>query len=224
MKKATIWLLILFFLSSCTRTDTSESRAQGLVEGDVLTLKAMVSGSIEEVHLAEGKRINNSDLLVRINTDKINNQLLELEIARREIRLQAQNLRQKINMADADIAHLKKQVARFRRLAEKQSIPGENLETMELRLLLAETSRYDILKSLEILRVQADKLDNKQQYLELLSKDHLIISPVDGVVIERFVSPGENVFPGTPVADILDESSLYVEMFIEEVELAGLKL
>jgi HlyD family secretion protein len=44
------------------------------------------------------------------------------------------------------------------------------------------------------------------------------------VVVEKFVSPGETVLPGTAIADILDTSSLFVEIFIEEKEIAGLTL
>ena len=48
--------------------------------------------------------------------------------------------------------------------------------------------------------------------------------PAHGVVLERFVSKGETVFPGTPAADILEHSSLYVEIFLEEQEISSLTL
>jgi HlyD family secretion protein len=115
-------------------------------------------------------------------------------------------------------------VQRFRRLKKKKSIPGEQLETMELKLLEAETSQFELKKTLEALKVQKEKIENKREYLQLLLEDHTLKSPVDGVVVEKFVSAGETVFPGTAIADILDTSSLYVEIFIEEKEIAGLKL
>ena len=45
-----------------------------------------------------------------------------------------------------------------------------------------------------------------------------------GTVIEKFISPGENIFPGKTVADILDLESLYIEVFLEGSEISGLKL
>ncbi|MCP5046099.1 MAG: HlyD family efflux transporter periplasmic adaptor subunit [bacterium] len=69
-----------------------------------------------------------------------------------------------------------------------------------------------------------EKIENKRHYLNLLLKDHRMTSPVDGVVVETFVSEGETVFPGTAIADILDRAGLYVEIFIEEQEMAALTL
>jgi HlyD family secretion protein len=53
----------------------------------------------------------------------------------------------------------------------------------------------------------------------------VIKSPVSqGVIIEKFVSVGETVFPGASIVDILDLASLYVEVFLEEQEISSLKL
>jgi HlyD family secretion protein len=44
------------------------------------------------------------------------------------------------------------------------------------------------------------------------------------VVLETFISQGETVFPGAALADILDLNSLFVDVFIEENEMATLRL
>jgi HlyD family secretion protein len=95
---------------------------------------------------------------------------------------------------------------------------------MELKKLEAETSLFDITKSLQALEIQKEKIENKQEYLNLLLADHVIKSPINGVVIERFVSGGETVFPGASIADILDTSSLFIETFLEEREVSSLTL
>ncbi|MBU1339094.1 MAG: HlyD family efflux transporter periplasmic adaptor subunit [Acidobacteria bacterium] len=225
MKKL-LWIgpLVLLILASCAREDKSEAAAQGLVEGDVLTMKALVPGTVVEVLMEEGGRVSQGDVLLRLDVNKLDNQLVELDIARRELTVKSRTLRNKQKWMDANIDYLKKQVERFRRLKDKQSIAGEQLDTLELKLLEAETGRYELLRSLESLRIQAEQLDNKNHLLQLQMKDYTLLSPVSGIVLEKFISPGENVFPGIPVADILDENSLHIEMFIEGEELTGLVL
>ena len=44
------------------------------------------------------------------------------------------------------------------------------------------------------------------------------------MVLETFIGQGETVFPGVALVDILDLSSLFVDVFIEEKEIAALKL
>lgn len=225
MKKL-LWIgpLVLLILASCAREDKSEAAAQGLVEGDVLTMKALVPGTVVEVLMEEGGRVSQGDVLLRLDVNKLENQLVELDIARRELAVKSRTLRNKQKWMDANIEYLKKQVERFRRLKDKQSIAGEQLDTLELKLLEAETGRYELLRSLESLSIQAEQIDNKNHLLRLQMKDYTLLSPVSGIVLEKFISPGENIFPGIPVADILDESSLHIEMFIEGVELTGLTL
>jgi HlyD family secretion protein len=180
---------------------------------------------VEEIKIAEGRAVSKDEVLVIINSDKIKNQLDELAISLQEIENNQEKLNKKAVFLRSNVAFLGKQVERFKRLRKSDSIPGENLETMELKKLEAETSLFDIQKTLHDLELQKEKIANKQKYLNLVLADHVIKSPVaQGVVIEKFVSVGETVFPGASIADILDLPSLYVETFLEEREVSSLKL
>ena len=220
-------LLLFFFLmifANCSKTGDGKIKAPGIVDGDLITVKTAVTGTLQRQMIKEGEIVNRDQVLAQVDADKIENQLEELEINSREIDINGEKTSKKIKFLDSNIQYLRKQVQRFQRLKEKKSIPGEQLETMELKLLEAETSRFDLKKTLETFTVQKEKIRNKREYLQLLLEDHTLKSPVDGVVVEKFVSPGETVLPGTAIADILDTSSLYVEIFIEGKEIAGLTL
>jgi len=219
----------LFLISSmsffnCSKVEDNEIKAPGIVDGEIITIKSVVAGTIQELDVKEGEKITRDKLIARLNPDKIENQLKELEISRKEIDINSQKVSKKLRFQNSNIRYLRKQVQRFRRLKKKNSIPGEKLENMELKLMEAETSRFELEKTLETLNIQKEKIENKKEYLHLLIEDHMIKSPVDGVVVEKFVSAGETIMPGTAIADILDTSSLYIEIFIEEKEIANLKL
>ncbi|MGD2091438.1 MAG: HlyD family efflux transporter periplasmic adaptor subunit [Candidatus Aminicenantes bacterium] len=214
----------LMNLANCSKTGDNKIKAPGIVDGEMITVKAAVTGTLLEQMIKEGEKVNRDQILAQVKVDKIENQLKELEINNREIDINWEKISKKLKFLDSNIQYLRKQVQRFQRLKKKKSIPGEQLETMELKLMEAETSRFDLKKTMEALTVQKEKIENKREYLLLLLEDHTLKSPADGVVVEKFVSPGETVFPGTAIADILDTSSLYVEIFIEEREIAGLTL
>jgi HlyD family secretion protein len=221
-----ILLLVLFLMifANCSNTGNNKIKAPGIVDGDIITVKAAVTGTLQGQMVKEGEKVTKDQVLAQVDADKIENQLKELEINSREIDINGEKISKQLKFLESNIQYLRKQVQRFQRLKEKKSIPGEQLETMELKLLEAETSRFDLKKTLEALSVQKEKIQNKREYLQLLLDDHTLKSPVDGVVVEKFVSPGETVLPGTAIADILDTSSLFVEIFIEEKEIAGLTL
>lgn len=224
MKKALIILILAVLVSSCGRRDDTEIKAPGIVDGDIITLKSQVAGTVDELRLEEGRKVTRDEVLVNVNNDKIKNQLEELDITLKEIENNREKLEKNAVFVRSNLVFLDKQVERFRRLKKTNSVSGEKLETMELKKLEAQTSLFDIQKSLTALEIQKEKIKNKREYLDLMLADHVIKSPESGVIIESFVSRGETVFPGTAVADILDTSSLYVETFLEENELAALKL
>ncbi|MCK5056279.1 MAG: efflux RND transporter periplasmic adaptor subunit [Candidatus Aminicenantes bacterium] len=217
-------IMIAVFFSGCGPGSGSEIEAPGIVDGNIITLKSQVVGIVEQFAVREGEIVEQGTIIARIGSDKIENQLKEVEIALKEIAINREKALKKSTLSDENLKFLRKQVNRFRRLEKNRSLAGEKVENMELRLLEAETSAFDLQKTLESLDVQKERAQNKKEYLGLLLKDHHIAAPAAGVIVEQFISAGENVFPNSAIVDILDTSSLFVEVFIEEVEISALKL
>lgn len=229
MKKipsASIFILFIMVLLmfQCSSNGDGRITAPGIVDGDIITLKAKVNGNIVQMDIEEGQTVKKDKIVIQIDSDKIQNQIKELDIRAREIHVNREKITNNLRFLKANINYLDKQVKRFKRLNEKKALPGEKFESMELKLLQTQTSRIELQKTLAELDLQEEKIANTREYLQLLLSDHSITSPVDGLVLETFVSQGETLFPGTTAADVLDLSSLFIEVFIEEREIASLKL
>ncbi len=225
MKRVIIISICLVWAAACGDRGETGITAPGVVDGEIITLKAQVSGRVDEFNVVEGGEVTGDEVLVRINSDKVANRVEELAIRLKAIENSREKLEKKARFVRSNLIYLGKQVERFRRLKKTNSVSGEKLEAMELRKLEVETSLFDIGKSLRGLEIQREKVENKRGYLNLVLADHVIVSPVSGgVVIETFVSRGETVFPGAVILDILDMSSLFVEVFVEAREVSALKL
>ena len=223
MKKIATLLLLLMFFYACGKNDR-EIRAPGVVDGEIASVKALAAGTLDRLLIQEGQAVNKGELIAEINRDKVSNNLEELALGEREIVNSETRIREKRQLLKANLAYWQKQVQRFERLKQSQSISGEQLEKARLQQQDAQTSLFELDKSLEALQIQKERIANKRQALALAERDLLLRAPVSGVVLETFISPGETVFPGVALADILDLSSLFVDVFIEEKEIAALKL
>ena len=223
-KKLLAAAITLIVMVSCSSKTSDRIVSAGVVDGDVITIKAFASGKVETLSIAEGGSVSQGDLLATIDTDKIENQLQGLSIQEQEIGVDRKKLDRRIQLLETNLAYWKEQVERFERLQEKESISGDQLEQARLKREEVEVSLFDARQSLRALSIQGENIQNKKEHLNLILEDHLIVSPVTGVVLEKFVSQGETLFPGTPVADILDLSSLFVETFLEETELSRLRI
>lgn len=211
-------------LAACSRGTSEYIVAAGVVDGEVITVKVAVSGRIETLNIIEGSEVEKDSRLVTIDSDKIENQIQGLEIQEKGIEVKRKKLGRRIQLLDTNLEYWKEQVESFERLEKKESIAGDQLEQARLKLDEAEASLFDARQSQRELSYQSENIQNQKEYLHLLLEDHILSSPVSGVVLGKFVSQGETVFPGNPVADILDRSSLYVETFLEEIELSRLEL
>jgi HlyD family secretion protein len=223
-KKILATAITLIIFAACTSKTSERIVSAGVVDGDVITVKAAASGKVETLNITEGGSVSQDDLLAAIDTDKIENQLQGLSIQEQEIGVNRKKLDRRIQLLESNLGYWKDQVERFERLQEKESISGDQLEQARLKREEMEASLFDARQSLRALSIQWENIQNRKEQLNLIREDHLIVSPVTGIVLEKFVSQGETLFPGAPVADILDRSSLFVETFLEETELSRLQL
>lgn len=223
MKKAAALLIAIVLFHFCGRNER-EIRAPGVVDGEIAGIKALAAGTLERLLVAEGQVVKKGELIAEINRDKVRNGLEELDLGNREIANSEARAREKRQLLAANQGYWQKQVQRFERLQQNRSISGEQLERSRLQLREAQTALFELDRSLEALQIQKERIANKRRALELTEADLLLESPVSGVVLETFIGPGETVLPGAPLADILDLSSLFIDVFIEEREIAALKM
>ena len=217
-------LFLFLFLPSCSSNKDSSLKAAGVVEGDVLILRTQVAGTLLSLSFQEGDRIEGDRPLGKLEDLKVKNLLEQVEISRQEVAINRERLLKKRELLLAQKRYLARQEGRLSRLTEGEAASGESWERAALQLKEAETTLYDTERALADLRVQESLLDNKRGALELNLRDHTLRAPVSGLVLEKVASSGENLPAGAPIAEILDEKTLRVEVFLELQEVSLLKI
>ncbi len=214
------WTLLLFACNG----GPDGVRAPGVVDGEIASVRALSGGTLERLLVREGQPLARGELVAELNRDKVRNGMEEVEIAVREIANSEARAREKRGLLAANLDYWQGQAQRFERLHAGQSVSGDQLAKVRLQLQEARTALQDLDRSLEALVIQKERLANKRRALELADRDLQLRSPVAGVVLETFTQEGETVLPGAALADVLDLSSLFVDVFVEERELAALKI
>jgi len=217
-----LFLFVLIF--SCRRQQSDFIRAAGVVDGETIALKSLVSGKIDRLNFQEGGQVQQDEVLVVINADKIFTQIKGLDFKERQVDINQSKLLRRIGFLQSNLKYWKSQVDSFERLREKDSISGDELEKAKLKLQEIETNLFETEQSIRELKVQNEDLQNERSRLELLLEDFTLTSPVRGLVLEKYINAGESVLPGATIAEILDKDSLYIETFVEERELGRLSI
>jgi HlyD family secretion protein len=188
--------------------------ATGTLQADrVVKVGSKVSGVIEELNADYNEIVRAGQVLAQINTDQLMTQvrIQEATIAQREVDIE----NQRVQLAD-----LKAQLARTERLFEAKLATEQQLEAAKLQV----SSREAQIASAEKSKVSAEV--NLEQ-AKLNVTEATIISPIDGVIINRLVDRGQTIVgsqTATPFFDVAtDLTKLRLEGGVDESEIGKVR-
>ncbi len=208
----------------CSKGGEGVIKAPGLIDGDIISLKSKVSSKIEALFFSEGDRVKKGDVIARLDSRIIEKRIDEIRLRQKEMEVNREKLYIRLKQVVKNRKYLAKRSQKLARLSLKKSVSGDSYERIKLKLSDAISTEKEIEKNIEALKLKDTLLENKRAQLNILLEDYTIKAPAEGILLEKFISEGENIFPGAAIADLLDKGSVYVEIFVEERELGGIKM
>lgn len=147
------------------------------------TVSAETSGVVREVAVSVGDAVKRGDVLVRLATEALT---IELDAAR--------------SSAEATRA----QAA----LAESSA---ERARALAARGVASAAAADEAEGSLANLRAALAAQEDQVRAAELRLRDATVLAPIDGIVSERLVDPGEYAAPGAALLEVVDPSVMRLE-------------
>lgn len=220
----------------------------GQAEATQVRISGKVPGRIEAYRFNEGDKVKAGDTLVVLNTPEVLAKLQQAEAARsaaeaqsakalKGARLQeitgAYEMWQKAK-AGLDIAE--KSYQRVQNLYEQGVMSAQKRDEAEANFQAmtatekAARSQYEMAKegarredklAAEALVRQAEgAIAEVESYL----KEQLLVSPIDGEIVERFPEIGELVGTGAPIMNIADMNDMWITFSVREDLLKEIKI
>lgn len=193
-------LVAIMVLAGSVAAEAQSGPYDCLIEpGRVVRLGSPVDGILREVQVDRGGRVRAGDVVARVDS-RVEQATVDL------LRLQAEETSTiAARTAQRDFARVR--LDRARMLLDREAVPLNRVEELEAEFTVSEAELAAVrtaqrIARMELRRAQAD-LDR-----------HVITSPVDGVVTERILSPGEYVFQDREIAEIAVLDPLRVEVFL----------
>lgn len=192
-------------------------RAEVVGDGEIgasdrVSVTADVAGRVVEVAVAEGDRVAEGDVLVRLDPTRFSAEVARARAALRESRARASE-------GQAALAQAEREAARYRGLADRGLVPEAEAERLEseaarARALLG-TSRAGIAQAQATLREAQGQLAKTT-----------IRAPMGGVVVELAIGEGETAVvgtmnnPGSLLLSIADLSRMEARVRVGEAQIA----
>ena len=164
--------------------------------GSEVTIATEVSGRIIRLPVQEKSVVHRGDLIVELLSD-------DLQESRDEALA-------RVDEAEADIRFFEQEISRTRLLLARSAASLVELQGNE--------------RSLDTSRARRKAAIAQTRRLEaLIAKTH-ITAPIDGVVVARFVHPGETVDVAARLVTVADLRRVRVEAEVDEFDISGITL
>jgi HlyD family secretion protein len=243
-----IGLILLAGLACSNRRDRNVIAASGTIEAVEVNVASKVAGQVLSLSYKEGARVAPGDLLAVIDHASLDIQLRQAEagvrLAEAQLALLVKGARSEdIRQAEAALTQVDSALkvagddaARMRELFKTGSVTSKQRDDAEARLTVATAQRSAAAEALGKLRrlarpeeIQAAeaRLDQARAAADLLAKtiaDCTITAPAGGIVTHKAVEAGELVTPGATVVTLADLASVYVMIYVTELEIGRIKL
>jgi HlyD family secretion protein len=251
MNSSTLIHLIIFSLILISCNNDKEKNfieATGNIETINVTVSSKVNGEVISVLKDEGDKVQSGDTIMIIDSSVYEIKLHEaeasllsaeaqLELAKTGARKEdIQQAEQMLKQAEVNFQSAENDKIRFENLYQSKSVSKKQyvdaVARYELMLAQLNSAKENLRKIQSIIRPEELKqakanYDRIKANVELIKKnlnDCYVTSPIDGIIVKRFVEKGETV---TNLSSLFRVSNLYqVELlvYVNEQDLGKVKL
>lgn len=202
----------------------AEVMGTGTLEARVkATVSSKISGRIAEVLVDQGDRVKIGQLLVRLDSEELKQQVgiaqANLEVAQAAI----DRLKTDKDRATAIVKRAKTHHARVQALVAKNADTKEELEKSTESFVIAEAgvSRADA----AITEGQKELIaaEKTLEYHRARLADTVIKAPFEGLIVRRQRDPGDVVVPGSLILTLISTEELWISAWVDETEMVNLK-
>ena len=215
--------------------------ARGVIESEEeVVVGSQIAGIIKKLMVAEGDRVKAGATLALLDAEKTTAKMAQAEASGREAQARLQELlagkrpedremaKNRVNRAETIYEQARDEFERQTRLLQKEAttliernraeermkVAAEELN--EAKANLTKLQRGERQEEIDQARAKAAQAEAEVTYYRALLSDYAIISPLNGIVVERIRKTGESVDVGTPVLKLINPEMLRVRAELEE--------
>ncbi len=192
----------------------------GTVQARVsVNLAARVTAAVATMHADVGDAVQAGQLLATLD-DR------DLLARRAAVAGQRETLNRTVEAAQAALskARTDTELARSRHqrdteLRAQGFLSAAGMDSARAALQAAEAAEHSAAATLAARRADRSTLEHEFRVADVASSHARLLSPINGLVVQRLVEPGSTVMPGSTLFRLVDPASLWVAMRVDEAML-----
>lgn len=206
-------------LAGCGGKRPESFAGSGTLEATEVTVAAQTGGQILRLAKDEGDAVAAGDTLAVIDVEKLALQRRQMLATIDEITASRRPAAETVKQAAENLENTEKTYRRVEALSKEGSATEQQHDDV--------STKYRVARSqLESAKAQVATLDAREEtvrasiaLLDRQIRDGAVVSPLAGVVAEKYVEPGEMVGVGSGIFKIADTQKFWIKVYVSEKDL-----
>ena len=213
----------LLFLQNC-KNNNEKSFANGNFEAEEIIVSAEVTGTIQTLNITEGLNLKKGRIVGYIDTTQlflkkqlitegINSVLSRINQVDEQLKVNGVNMKNTLREKNRLEALLKDNAITIKQF---EDISGQ-VDLLNANTEVLKSQKASIGTEIKSLKVQITQLNDQLAH-------SYIKSPIDGVVLEKYLNSGELAVMGKSIFKIANINNLILRVFVEGDQLTNIKI
>lgn len=215
-------LMIGFF--SCDRKNNNQITGSGVLEATEITISSKSNGQVLDLLVKEGDKVQIGNMIAVIDTEKLVLQKEQVEAGLAEVNYHISTARETINLAQEQFENVQKKYKRIKKLEEEGAATRQQFDDIETIHKQSLTQLKTAESNLKAAQMKKKQIKANLELIQSQINDATIISPVSGIVINKFIEKGETVAMGRPIVAIADVTKLWIKLYVTAPQLGFIQL
>lgn len=223
MKRVYLLGMVLLVLVACTSND-DKSDAYGNFETDETIVSSEISGKLIDFDAELGLEIEEGETFGSVDTLQIVLRIQQLAAQQKAVEVKKVNINSQVNVLKEQLNNAQIRQQRVQAMFTDKSATQQQLDDVDGQVRVIE-KQLDSTKSQYLMVNEEVKV--LQSQLEI-TYDQLrrcqLVSPISGIVLEKYVEKGEMLIASKPVVKIADISTLDLRVYVSGGQLPQIKI
>ena len=174
------------------------------------------SGRLLALSVDHGDRVRKGQVLGTLDPVDLDERLRAAEMAVQKAMRAIDGARARLDELETRLVLAAKEASRYRELGRQKQVSQDQVDAKVTESRALKDQLRAARADLEAARHELERARAERDAVRAQIEDLRLVSPVDGLVVERKVEPGSVVMAGTPVLVIVDPASLWVRTRIDQ--------
>lgn len=206
-------VLVIVLASSCKNEDTLAD-AYGNFEAVETIISAESNGKLLEFELSEGDVLDVDTRLGYIDTVQLHFQKLQLKSKKSVVEANFRSVLSQVAVIDEQIITLEKEKTRVENLIKGKAATQKQLDDIVGQLNVFERQKESVRSKNSSLFAEIDAVNNNIALLDDQISRAIIVNPIQGTVLEKYVEQFELVNAGKPLYKIANLDEMILRAYV----------